>query len=62
MFVRFWLATIPALPEPTVQAARAKAGERYDAFVTARGRRLAKRPKLRREISEEVDRAAPPGT
>jgi predicted transcriptional regulator len=54
VFVRFWLATTPALPEPAAQAARAKAGERYDAFVTALGRRLAKGPKLRQEISEDV--------
>ncbi|RUW85438.1 CopG family transcriptional regulator [Mesorhizobium sp. M1E.F.Ca.ET.063.01.1.1] len=55
VFVRFWLATTPALPEPAAQAARAKAAERYEAFVTALGRRLAKGPKLRQEISEDVD-------
>lgn len=54
VFVRFWLATTPALPEPAAQAARAKAGERYEAFITALGRRLAKGPKLRQEISEDV--------
>lgn len=54
IFVRFWLATTPALPEPAAQGARAKAGERYDAFVTALGRRLAKGPKLRQEISEDA--------
>ena len=53
VFVRFWLATTPALPEPAAQAARAKAGERYGAFVTALGRRLAKGPKLRQEIAED---------
>jgi len=46
VFVRFWLTTNPPLPEPAQAAARAKAGERYDAFVTALGRRLAKGPKL----------------
>lgn len=54
VFVRFWLATTPALPEPAAQAARAKAAERYDGFVTALGRRLARGPKLRQEISEDV--------
>jgi predicted transcriptional regulator len=54
IFVRFWLATTPALPEPAAQAARAKAGERYEAFIAALGRRLAKGPKLRQEISEDV--------
>ena len=53
VFVRFWVATTPALPEPAAQAARAKAGERYDQFVIALGRRLAKGPKLRQEISED---------
>ena len=55
VFIRFWLATTPTLPEPAAQAARAKAGERYEAFVTALGRRLAKGPKLAQEISTDVD-------
>lgn len=54
VFIKFWLATTPALPEPAAQAARAKAGERYDQFVTALGRRLAKGPKLRQEITDDV--------
>lgn len=54
IFVRFWLATTPALPEPAAQAARAKAGERYEAFITALGRRLAKGPKLRQEVPEDI--------
>ncbi|ABS65846.1 MULTISPECIES: hypothetical protein [Xanthobacter] len=53
VFVRFWLATTPALPEPAAQAARAKAGERYEAFVAALGRRLAKGPRLAHEVSED---------
>lgn len=56
VFIRFWLTTTPALPEPAAQAARAKAGERYDAFVTALGRRLAKGPKFSQEISEDLER------
>lgn len=59
VFVRFWLSTTPALPEPAAQAARAKSSERYEAFVTALGRRLAKGPKLRQEISEDIERASP---
>ncbi|CDX37751.1 conserved hypothetical protein [Mesorhizobium sp. ORS 3359] len=57
VFIRFWLATTPALPEPMAQAARAKASERYDSFVSALGRRLAKGPTFRQEIPEDV--AAP---
>jgi hypothetical protein len=55
IFVRFWFNTTPALPEAAAQAARAKAAERYDAFVAALGRRLASGPKLRQEISEDID-------
>lgn len=54
VFIRFWLATTSTLPEPAAQAARAKAAERYEAFVTALGRRLAQGPKLRQEIPEDV--------
>lgn len=55
-FVRFWLTTTPALPEPAAEAARAKAAERYEAFVAALGRRLAQGPRLGQEVSEEVGR------
>jgi len=54
VFVRFWLTSTPALPEPAAQAARAKATERYEAFISALGRRLAAGPQLRQEISEDV--------
>lgn len=54
VFIRFWLTTTPALPEPAAHAARAVASKRYEAFITALGRRLAKGPKLRQEISEDV--------
>lgn len=54
VFVRFWLTANPPLAEPAQAAARAQAGQRYDAFVAALGRRLAKGPKLRQEISEDV--------
>lgn len=57
VFVRFWLTSTPALPEPAAQAARAKASERYEAFVGALGRRLAAGPQLRQEISEDVSPA-----
>jgi predicted transcriptional regulator len=54
VFVRFWLTANPPLPEPAQAAARAQAGARYDAFVAALGRRLAKGPKLLQEISEDM--------
>jgi hypothetical protein len=58
LFVRFWLSSTPALPESTQAEARAKGLQRYDGFVAALGRRLAKGPKLRQEIAEDV-RPAP---
>ncbi|KAF0104054.1 MAG: ribbon-helix-helix protein, CopG family [Reyranella sp.] len=54
VFVRFWLTANPPLPEPAQAAARAQAGQRYDAFVSALGRRLARGPKLLQEISEDI--------
>lgn len=60
-FIRFWLATTPALPEPAAQAARAKLSERYAAYTSAVGRRLAKGPQLRQEIVEDVGGAEKDG-
>ena len=54
VFIRFWVNTTPALPEPAAKAAKAKSAERYEAFITALGRRLAQGPKLRQEVSEDV--------
>ena len=54
VFVRFWLMVNPPLPESAMIAARAKAAERYDAFITALSRRLAQGPRLRQEIPEDV--------
>ena len=61
IFVRFWLTSTPSISETAQAAARAKAGERYDGFLSALGRRLAKRPKLRQVISEEFG-PPPPDT
>jgi predicted transcriptional regulator len=54
LFVRFWLTTTPALPETAQAAAQAKGRERYDGFVAALGRRLARGGSFTREISEEI--------
>lgn len=53
LFVRFWLGSTPPLPDAAQAATRAKAIERYDNFLDALGRRLAKGPRLRQEIGEE---------
>jgi predicted transcriptional regulator len=57
VFIRFWLTSNPPLPEPAQAAAKAQAGKRYDAFVSALGRRLAQGPKLRQEVSEDIDKS-----
>ena len=54
VFVRFWLTSTPQLPDAAQAATRAKAGERYDKFLDVLGRRIAKGPKLRQEIGEDV--------
>jgi len=60
LFIRFWLTSTPALPEPTAQAPRAEAGKRWENFVAALGRRLSEGPKLRQEIPDEEEQK-PPG-
>lgn len=54
MFVRFWLSNTPPPPESERAAMRRQGGDRYDAFMEALGRRLAKGPKVRQEISEDL--------
>lgn len=53
LFVRFWLIATPALPEASQAAARAKGLERYEGFVEALGRRVAKGSSFLREVSED---------
>jgi predicted transcriptional regulator len=54
LFIRFWLMATPVLPEQTQVAARAKGAERYDGFMQALGRRLAKGPGFIREVSFDI--------
>jgi len=53
VFVLFWLASTPQVPDAAQAATRSKARERYGSFLDALGRRLANGPNLRQEISEE---------
>jgi predicted transcriptional regulator len=50
VFVRFWLTSTPPLPDNSVAAAQAKGRERYEGFVEALGRRLARGRKLANEV------------
>jgi predicted transcriptional regulator len=54
LFVRFWLAATPPLPDTAQAAAQARGRERYEVYVEALGRRLAKGQNLAREVSEDV--------
>ena len=56
LFVKFRLTTTPPLPDSMRNAAQAKGRERYDGFIEALGRRLAKGSTLTKEVSEEGDR------
>jgi predicted transcriptional regulator len=58
LFVRFWLTTTPPLPDAMRDAAQAKGRERYEGFVEALGRRLAKGSTLTKEVSLDVGAAA----
>lgn len=49
-FIRLWMMTTPALPEPGAAAARAHATERYERFIEALGRRLATGRRLHEDI------------
>lgn len=54
LFVRFWLTTTPALPESAQAAAQAKGKERFEGFVAALGRRLARGVSFTREVSHDL--------
>ena len=58
VFVRFWLTSTPALPDGALAAAQTKGRERYEGFVEALIRRLARGRKLSDEISNDTDGGA----
>lgn len=64
LFIRFWLTSTPPLPDTAQAAAQTKGRERYDGFLEALGRRLARGRTLAdevvRDISAEADRTPEP--
>jgi predicted transcriptional regulator len=54
LYIRAWLTATPPLPDGAQAAAQAKGRERYESFIVALGRRLAKGQRLSREGSEEL--------
>jgi predicted transcriptional regulator len=59
LFVRFWLTSTPALPDTAQAAAQAKGRERYEGFVEALGRRLARGRTLADELVTDIAAAEP---
>jgi predicted transcriptional regulator len=55
LFVRFWLTTTPPLPDTAQAAAQTKGEERYQGYIEALARRLAKGKNLAREIAQDVE-------
>jgi hypothetical protein len=54
LFVRFWLTNTPPLPDSAQAAAQTKGRERYDGFLEALGRRLARGRTLADEIVRDI--------
>ena len=61
LFVRFWLTSTPPLADAAHAAAQAKGKERYDGFVEALGRRVAKGRTLADEIAADIGPAESDG-
>jgi predicted transcriptional regulator len=57
VFVRFWLTSTPPLPDTALPAAQTKGRERYQGFVEALGRRLAKGRTLADEVVADINPA-----
>ena len=55
LFVRFWLTSTPPLPDAAQTAAQAKGRERYESYVAALGRRIARGQSLADEITVEMN-------
>lgn len=64
LFIRFWLTSTPPLPDTAQAAAQTKGRERYEGFLEALGRRLARGRTLAdevvRDISAEADSTPEP--
>jgi len=55
LFVRFWLINNPPLPDTALAAAQAMGKERWERFVDTLNRRMEFGPRLRNEVSEDVE-------
>jgi hypothetical protein len=55
LFVRFWLVNNPPLPDAALAAAQAMGRERWERFIETLNRRMEFGPRLKSEVSEDVD-------
>ena len=55
LFIRFWLINNPPLPDTAQAAAQAMGKERWERFIETLNRRMEFGPRLRNEISEDID-------
>lgn len=55
LYVRFWLTVTPPMPESEQATARKTGLERYEAFVEALGRRVAKGQNFLHEVAAAVE-------
>ena len=60
LFVRFWLTNNPPLPDTAIKAAQASGKKRWQNFVGTLARRMEAGPKLREELSQEIEHADQP--
>lgn len=54
LFIRFWLTSTPPLPDTAQAAAQTKGRERYEGFLEALGRRLARGRTLADEVVRDI--------
>ena len=57
LYVRFWLTVTPPMPESEQATARKTGAERYEAFVEALGRRIAKGHNFLDEVAAAIERS-----
>ncbi len=53
LFIRAWLTATPVLPDAQQTAAQAKGRERYESFLEALGRRMARGTRLSDEVTAD---------
>lgn len=55
LFVRFWLVNNPPLPDAALAAAQTMGKERWERFIETLNRRMEFGPRLKNEISEDIE-------